>query len=34
MGGYADDLYNIFYRIPTGSSAIVLPSELALTVIG
>src|SRR6266851_607914 len=34
MGGYADDLYNIFYRIPTGSSTIVLPSELALTAIG
>jgi hypothetical protein len=26
-GGYAEDLYNVLYRIPTGSSTIVLPSE-------
>jgi hypothetical protein len=34
MGGYADDLYNVLYRMDAGSATIVLPSEHAFTAIG
>jgi hypothetical protein len=35
LGGYADDIYNLLFRIPTGSLGMILiPSELVLTAIG